>query len=281
MSDTRSSPDIKEALHYLSAIKVRLELLYEHSTQDARLLEHLSDEVDWVDAEIERLRSTDAAATASSPIDAAWERINALGGTGSTSEDLAFIYGVDRALSVIEELGGMDPLRRQGATRQEPLAWIVKWSTKHTPKNASAYLNEADAKRTASNVKMYADASDVVVIPAFAAGDLAQPAPDCGDDESRMVKISVLIARLQSTLDQWGDTCVYIRRGGLSWGAVALNRQADDEKHGVFDLQAQHDRDMLERLGQVERLKKDRDEWRQKVWDAEAKASSIPSTEHK
>lgn len=59
----RYSPDIKEALHYLSAIKVRLELLYEHSTQDARLLEHLSDEVDWVDAEIERLRSTDAAAT--------------------------------------------------------------------------------------------------------------------------------------------------------------------------------------------------------------------------
>lgn len=65
MSDTRSSPDIKEALHYLSAIKVRLELLYEHSTQDARLLEHLSDEVDWVDAEIERLRSTVEAATPS------------------------------------------------------------------------------------------------------------------------------------------------------------------------------------------------------------------------
>lgn len=61
----RYSPDIKEALHYLSAIKVRLELLYEHSTQDARLLEHLSDEVDWVDAEIERLRSTDAAETPS------------------------------------------------------------------------------------------------------------------------------------------------------------------------------------------------------------------------
>lgn len=47
----------KEAIHYLSAIKVRLELLYEHSTQDHRLLEQLSDEVDWVDAEIDRLRS--------------------------------------------------------------------------------------------------------------------------------------------------------------------------------------------------------------------------------
>jgi hypothetical protein len=50
-------------------------------------------------------------------------------------------------------------------------------------------------------------------------------------------------------------------------------------KHGVFDLQAQHDRDMLERLEQIERLKKDRDEWRQKVWDAEAKASSVSSTQ--
>lgn len=59
----RSSPDTKEAIHYLGAIKVRLELLYEHSTQDARLLEHLSDEVDWIDAEIERLRSPDEAAT--------------------------------------------------------------------------------------------------------------------------------------------------------------------------------------------------------------------------
>jgi NTP pyrophosphatase (non-canonical NTP hydrolase) len=109
--------------------------------------------------------------------------------------------------------------------------------------------------------------------------DLAQGSPDCGDNESRMETISALIARLQSTLDRWGDTCVYIRRGGLSWGAVALNRRSDDEKNGVFDLQAQHDRDMLERLEQIERLKKDRDEWRQKVWDAEAKASSVSSTD--
>lgn len=107
---------------------------------------------------------------------------------------------------------------------------------------------------------------------------VAQGSPDCGDNESRMETISALIARLQSTLDRWGDTCVYIRRGGLSWGAVALNRRSDDEKNGVFDLQAQHDRDMLERLEQIERLKKDRDEWRQKVWDAEAKASSVSST---
>jgi hypothetical protein len=50
-----------------------------------------------------------------------------------------------------------------------PIVWIVKWSTEHTPENASAYLNEADAKRAAANVAMYADASNVVVIPAYAA----------------------------------------------------------------------------------------------------------------
>lgn len=54
----------------------------------------------------------------------------------------------------------------------DPIAWIVKWTTKHTPKNASAYLNEADAKRAAANVKMYADASNVEVIPAYAAPPL-------------------------------------------------------------------------------------------------------------
>jgi hypothetical protein len=57
------SPDTKQALHYLGAIKVRLELLYEHSKQDHRFTEHLSDEVDWVDAEIERLRATTLSST--------------------------------------------------------------------------------------------------------------------------------------------------------------------------------------------------------------------------
>jgi hypothetical protein len=78
-------------------------------------------------------------------------------------------------------------------------------------------------------------------------------------DEDQMMKISELITRLQSTKNQFGDTCVYIRRGGLAWGAVALNRRDDDKKHGVFDIQAQHDRDMLQRAEQVERLKASRD----------------------
>lgn len=77
---------------------------------------------------------------------------------------------------------------------------------------------------------------------------------DSPHDMNHMVQIKTLISDLQSILDQFGNTCVYIRRGGLSWGAVALNRRDDDEKFGLFDLQAQHDRDMQARLEQVERL---------------------------
>lgn len=74
-------------------------------------------------------------------------------------------------------------------------------------------------------------------------------------DMNHMIRISALIADMQGILDRFGDTCVYIRRGGLSWGAVALNRQSDDEKFGLFDIQAQHDRDMKQRAEQVERLR--------------------------
>lgn len=85
------------------------------------------------------------------------------------------------------------------------------------------------------------------------------PNPDNPHDLSHMIKISAMIADLQSIFDRWGDTCVYIRRGGCSWGSVALHRRAYDEKHGIFDIQAQHDRDMQKRLEQIERLKADRD----------------------
>ena len=109
---------------------------------------------------------------------------------------------------------------------------------------------------------------------------LASPAPsgEPVDDEDHMVKISTLISRLQSTFDQFGDTCVYIRRGGLSWGAVALNRRDDDKKHGVFDLQAQHDRDMLQRVEQVERLIASKNEWMERASKAGACASKPDSS---
>ena len=92
---------------------------------------------------------------------------------------------------------------------------------------------------------------------------------DNPQDMSHMTQISDLISRLQATLEQFGNSCVYIRRGGLSWGAVALNRRSDDEKFGLFDIQAQHGRDMLERLGQIDRLIADRNSEREERWKLE------------
>lgn len=88
-------------------------------------------------------------------------------------------------------------------------------------------------------------------------------------DMSHMVKIEKLIEDLQSIRERFGNTCVYVRRGGLSWGAVALNRKADDEQHGIFDLQAQHDRDMQSLSEQVARLRGDRDSERDARWKCE------------
>lgn len=95
------------------------------------------------------------------------------------------------------------------------------------------------------------------------------------DDADKLRKISDLITELQAVKERFGDTCVYIRRGGLSWGAVALNRRDDDNKHGVFDLQAQHDRDMLQRAEQVERLIADKNRWMERAMKAEE--NPVPS----
>jgi len=46
--------------------------------------------------------------------------------------------------------------------------------------------------------------------------------------KGRMVQISELIKELEAVREQWGETCVYIR--DMSWGAVALNRKADDDE---------------------------------------------------
>lgn len=94
-------------------------------------------------------------------------------------------------------------------------------------------------------------------------------------ETDRMVKIDSMISELQEIRASYGNTCVYVRRGGMSWGAVALNRHADDEKHGVFDLQAQHDRDMEQRVGQVERLMKDRNHWRDAQWESEKAIAAL------
>lgn len=77
--------------------------------------------------------------------------------------------------------------------------------------------------------------------------------------EDRMLRISKLIADLQEIHDRWGDTCVYVRRGGLAWGSAALNNRSDDEKNGVFDLYAEQDRERERHAGQVGRLIEDRE----------------------
>lgn len=59
---------------------------------------------DFIDA----LRTT-APPAATQLLDAAYEKINALGGTGATPEELAFVEAIGKSLEVIEELGGMDP----------------------------------------------------------------------------------------------------------------------------------------------------------------------------
>jgi len=48
-----------------------------------------------------------------------------------------------------------------------------------------------------------------------------------------MQKVSKTIAYFQNILDKFGDSCVYVRPGGVSWGAVALNRESDDKNLGV------------------------------------------------
>lgn len=76
---------------------------------------------------------------------------------------------------------------------------------------------------------------------------------------NHMIQIEKLIADLQSVHKQFGNTCVYIRQFGVSWGAVALNREAEDEKNGVFVLEDRYREILVERLAQIERLKAERD----------------------
>lgn len=105
-------------------------------------------------------------------------------------------------------------------------------------------------------------------------GPEGAPAPIDPHDLDHMVKISKLIADLQAIHSQFGDTCVYVRRHGLSWGGVALTYRSEDEKHGVFDLQADHDREMEGRIGQTRRLIEDRDRWRDRAWALEKEKPS-------
>lgn len=54
----RSSAVTAETQHYFRAIRLRLERLYDASADNPRLREQLSDEVDWIDVQIEQSRIT-------------------------------------------------------------------------------------------------------------------------------------------------------------------------------------------------------------------------------
>lgn len=50
---------VSQSAHYLGAIRLRLEQLYEEHPNDLALREQLSDEVDWINAELDRLSAAD------------------------------------------------------------------------------------------------------------------------------------------------------------------------------------------------------------------------------
>lgn len=88
---------------------------------------------------------------------------------------------------------------------------------------------------------------------------------------NRMIQIEKLIADLQDIHKKFGNTCVYIRQFGVSWGAVAMNREAEDERNGVFALEDRYRQILEERIAQIERLRGERDserDARQKADDA-------------
>lgn len=136
-------------------------------------------------------------------------------------------------------------------------------------RNSLANKNSIEVERAAlSNFSSYLAIHGIVALN-------RRPGEGQEGDLSHMVRIKDLIARLQSTLDQFGNTCVYIRRGGLSWGAVALNRRDDDQKHGIFDLQDSHDIAMRERLGQCDRLIETAKSERELRWAAETENKAL------
>jgi len=45
-------------------------------------------------------------------LDTAWDKINSLGGTASDEVEKAYVEAIGDALTVLEELGAMNPARR-------------------------------------------------------------------------------------------------------------------------------------------------------------------------
>lgn len=74
-SEPRSEAGNVTTLHYLKAINERLHSLYDLLPDDPRLREHISDEVDWIESEVERLsESCSPPGKASTGERVAWQR---------------------------------------------------------------------------------------------------------------------------------------------------------------------------------------------------------------
>lgn len=73
------------------------------------------------------------------------------------------------------------------------------------------------------------EAAQKAITALLASGEVELKAKVGGSLPSGMEKISAMIANLQGIMDQFGDTCVYIKPG-VSWGATAINQYANDQK---------------------------------------------------
>jgi hypothetical protein len=93
--------------------------------------------------------------------------------------------GRDFALTVQPEMmKAMERALREDIDRlvrdpARPVAWVIRWNMKQSGPQASAYIKEHDARSAAVNVARYAHATDVVVMPVYAALSApAQKSPD-------------------------------------------------------------------------------------------------------
>lgn len=65
------------------------------------------------------MSTLDQAAQAITPLDLAWEEINALGGRPSTWYEDGYCDAVGEVLAIIEKLGGRDPVALRHSLRQD------------------------------------------------------------------------------------------------------------------------------------------------------------------
>ena len=71
------------------------------------------------------------------------------------------IYAVEAVMSFLETI-------RDAPAQGEPVAWLVGWFRATGDAGSNVYVNEDDARRAAKNLKAYAGAQTVDVLPLYA-----------------------------------------------------------------------------------------------------------------